>query len=30
VRTLSTDIHGASCFELDGAGVKANAFCGVP
>ncbi len=30
VRTLSTDIDGASCFELNGAGVKASAFCGVP
>jgi competence protein ComEC len=30
VRTLSTDINGASCFELDGTNVKATAFCGVP
>jgi competence protein ComEC len=30
VRTLSTDINGASCFELDGTNVKASAFCGVP
>jgi competence protein ComEC len=29
VRTLSTDINGASCFELDGSKVKADAFCGV-
>jgi competence protein ComEC len=28
VRTLSTDINGASCFELDGSNVKASAFCG--
>jgi competence protein ComEC len=30
VRTLSTDIHGASCFELDGSDVKASALCGMP
>ncbi len=30
VRTLSTDINGASCFELDGTNVKASALCGVP
>jgi competence protein ComEC len=29
VGTLSTDINGASCFELDGANVKARALCGV-
>jgi competence protein ComEC len=29
VRTLSTDINGASCFELSGISVKASAFCGV-
>jgi competence protein ComEC len=29
VRTLSTDIDGASCFELDGGNVKASAFCEV-
>jgi competence protein ComEC len=29
VRTLSTDIHGASCFELDGSKVKGSALCGV-
>jgi competence protein ComEC len=29
VRTLSTDINGASCFELDGDGVRADALCGV-
>ncbi len=29
VRTLSTDINGASCFELDGSNVKASAFCGL-
>jgi competence protein ComEC len=29
VRTLSTDINGASCFELDGSNAKASAFCGV-
>jgi competence protein ComEC len=29
VRTLSTDINGASCFELDGSNVKATALCGV-
>ncbi len=30
VRTLSTDVNGASCFELDGNTVKASAFCGTP
>lgn len=30
VRTLSTDINGASCFELDGTNVKASALCGLP
>jgi competence protein ComEC len=30
VRTLSTDVDGASCFELDGTNVKATAFCGMP
>ena len=30
VRTLSTDIQGATCFELDGKNVSATAFCGVP
>lgn len=30
VRTLSTDINGATCFELDGNKVKASAFCGIP
>ena len=30
VRTVSTDIHGAACFELDGKNVKASAFCGMP
>ena len=30
VRTLSTDIDGASCFELDGNNVRANARCGMP
>ena len=29
VRTFSTDISGAACFELDGNGVRASAFCGV-
>jgi competence protein ComEC len=29
VRTLSTDINGASCFELDGSNAKDSAFCGV-
>ena len=29
VQTLSTDINGASCFELDGSHVKASAFCGM-
>jgi competence protein ComEC len=29
VRTLSTDISGASCFTLDGKGVEADAFCGM-
>jgi competence protein ComEC len=29
VRTLSTDINGASCFELDGSNVEASAFCGL-
>ena len=30
VRTLSTDIDGASCFELDGHNVRASARCGMP
>ena len=30
VRTLSTDINGASCFELDGSNVTASAWCGMP
>jgi competence protein ComEC len=30
VRTISTDIQGAACFELDGKAVKANARCGMP
>ena len=30
VRTLSTDIDGASCFELDGTSVNASAWCGMP
>jgi competence protein ComEC len=30
VRTLSTDINGAACFELDGKTVRTSAFCGVP
>ena len=30
VRTFSTDIHGATCFELSGSSVKADAFCGLP
>ncbi len=30
VHTFSTDISGASCFELDGRAVKASAFCGMP
>jgi competence protein ComEC len=30
VRTFSTDINGASCFELNGANVRASAFCGMP
>ena len=30
VRTLSTDINGAVCFDLDGKNVKASAFCGMP
>ena len=30
VRTFSTDINGASCFELDGNNVKASARCGMP
>ncbi|MGA2251239.1 ComEC/Rec2 family competence protein [Terracidiphilus sp.] len=29
VKTLSTDIHGASCFALDGKNVTAQAGCGV-
>ena len=29
VRTLSTDIQGAACFELDGRSVRASAFCGI-
>jgi competence protein ComEC len=29
VRTLSTDVDGASCFELDGSNVKASAWCGM-
>jgi competence protein ComEC len=30
VRTFSTDINGASCFDLNGRDVKASAFCGMP
>jgi competence protein ComEC len=30
VRTFSTDVNGASCFELDGSNVKASSFCGMP
>ena len=30
VRTLSTDVDGASCFELDGNNVKASPWCGMP
>jgi competence protein ComEC len=30
VRTFSTDINGATCFELDGIGVRSSAFCGLP
>ena len=30
VRTFSTDINGAACFDLDGKSVKASAFCGMP
>ncbi len=30
VRTFSTDIEGAVCFELDGKSVRGSAFCGVP
>jgi competence protein ComEC len=30
VRTFSTDIDGASCFELDGKSVRADGFCGLP
>jgi competence protein ComEC len=30
VRTLSTDINGGSCFELDGSNVNAKALCGMP
>lgn len=30
VRTFSTDINGAVCFELDGTAVRASAFCSVP
>jgi competence protein ComEC len=30
VRTFSTDINGASCFELDGKSVRADGFCGLP
>ncbi|HEY2469351.1 MAG TPA: ComEC/Rec2 family competence protein [Terracidiphilus sp.] len=30
VRTFSTDINGATCFELDEKSVKASAFCGMP
>lgn len=30
VRTFSTDINGASCFELADTGVRASAFCGLP
>ena len=29
VRTFSTDINGATCFELDGKDVRAIALCGV-
>jgi beta-lactamase superfamily II metal-dependent hydrolase len=30
VRTISTDIQGAACFELDGKAVKASPRCGMP
>ena len=30
VRTFSTDIDGATCFELDGKDVRASALCGLP
>jgi competence protein ComEC len=30
VRTISTDIQGAACFELDGKVVKATPRCGMP
>lgn len=30
VLTLSTDINGASCFELNGSNVNATAWCGMP
>jgi competence protein ComEC len=30
VRTFSTDINGASCFEMNGTNVRASAFCGLP
>lgn len=30
VHTFSTDINGATCFELDGQSVQASAFCGLP
>jgi competence protein ComEC len=30
VRTLSTDINGASCFTLKNEGVSFEAFCGMP
>ncbi|HMG88113.1 MAG TPA: ComEC/Rec2 family competence protein [Terracidiphilus sp.] len=29
VRTFSTDINGATCFELDGKSVRASALCGM-
>jgi competence protein ComEC len=30
IRTFATDINGATCFALDGTGVTAQAFCGLP
>jgi competence protein ComEC len=30
VRTFSTDINGAICFELDGKSARGSAFCGLP
>jgi competence protein ComEC len=30
IRTFSTDVNGATCFNLDGTSVSAQALCGLP